>query len=732
MYHVHFISLKALRFFMMGLMLLVLSLAFVGLAEAKTVKRGVQATPLSLAWTIVGGSGSCDGTFDSPAGGYPSSADGIRTAWVTSHSNASSPLVLRAAGTSVLAPAGTYVFRCTDAGSGQFDTDTLIVTDCLATEYWNGSDCVAKLSQSALTITSTATTYSATTPTMTLTTSGGSGSGAVSYTVVSGGTAGCSVAGSTLTYTSIGTCTVQATKAADTTYNAASSPVTTINVSAAPVPTINSFTGPATVTSGSAPTLTWNVSNATACTINPGAYTTSPVLTGSHAMPAISANTTYTLSCMNGGSGPTTGTVTVTVADPDLVVSASTFPSGTTLYQNTGYTLSGTVRNSGGAAAGVFSNNFSYNPGTGWVNPAAGYTAKGALAAGATAGADSYTFTPSALGSVQLQYCVDSYNQVSETASGELGNCVQSATYTVVVAPPAAPTGFVLNTGAAGVPACGGRITAAWNAVTGATSYKVSVDGGAFQDIGNVTSYQFNSLVPGSSHTIQVVASNSTADSAPATATANASAICSVLAVGNCTIADLARTCNTTVTWDITGATSPSIYNLTRSQTVPGTSMATGTAVAITLERSTTFGNESNGNNVIESRDGATTLDSRTAVASCGATSFFHTTASENRCQPVPNILITPNPAWIRSGDQANLTFGILANYPGVTCTFTGAMSTAAPINHTASASRTNYVRTTDPLTAAQMVRVSCTAPGLATPITGEVRVNVLPDVQEI
>jgi len=185
------------------------------------------------------------------------------------------------------------------------------------------------------------------------------------------------------------------------------------------------------------------------------------------------------------------------------------------------------------------------------------------------------------------------------------------------------------------------------------------------------------------------------------------------------------------VTWDLTGAAMPQIYNQTNDEIVPGTNMASGTA-PITLIRSNTISNDPTGENVIKGLDNSTELQQRTAIASCLPTSFFHSSPAEDRCQPIPNILITPNPAWIRSGDQANLTFGILANYPDVECTFTGAMSTAAQISHTASASRTNYVRTTDILTAAQLVRTACTAPGLTPDVTGEVRVNVLPDVQEI
>jgi hypothetical protein len=56
-----------------------------------------------------------------------------------------------------------------------------------------------------------------------LSTTGGSGSGAVSFVVTTAGTAGCSIVGTTLSYSSGGTCTVTATKAGDTNYFEATS-----------------------------------------------------------------------------------------------------------------------------------------------------------------------------------------------------------------------------------------------------------------------------------------------------------------------------------------------------------------------------------------------------------------------------------------------------------------------------------------------------------------------------
>ncbi len=483
--------------------------------------------------------------------------------------------------------------------------------------------------------------------------------------------------------------------------------------------------------------LSWDpVPGATAYTLRDGATViyTGAATSYSHTGLTEGSLHSYTVRAQNGAlnsaySAAVDATAPAICTFPNLIVAATNFPTGP-LYQGVGVTIGGTIQNTGGAATPmpVYSN-ISYQ----WGGTGGAWTEITEFNDGILDPGDSspktYTFTPSGSGTLYLQFCVDSRNQIDEGAE-ETPNCVVSSAITVLEPAPGTPTGLTLNT--TPVPACGGRMTASWNAVPGATSYKIAIDSGAYVDIGNVLSYEFTGLIAGSLHTIEVVASNSTGDSLPVSDGDSASDACTTLTVGTCTIADLARTCNTTVTWDITGAASPNIYNLTRSAAVPGTNMATGTSVTITLERSLSLSNELNGQNVIEARDGSNELQTRTVVASCGATSFFHTDGSEDRCQPNPNILITPNPAWIRSGDQANLTFGILANYPGVTCTFSGAMSAAASIVHTASASRTNYVRTTDPLTAAQVVRVSCEAPGLLTPVTGQVRVNVLPDVQEI
>ena len=98
-----------------------------------------------------------------------------------------------------------------------------------------------------LEVTSTSGTFDGNSYALALTVSGGSGIGAVSYAVVTGGTAsGCSVSGATLTATSVGTCLVTATKAGDSQFAEEVSPQATVTFTKA-ARTL-SFGRPASVT----------------------------------------------------------------------------------------------------------------------------------------------------------------------------------------------------------------------------------------------------------------------------------------------------------------------------------------------------------------------------------------------------------------------------------------------------------------------------------------------------
>jgi hypothetical protein len=129
---------------------------------------------------------------------------------------------------------------------------------------------------------------------------------------------------------SVGAPTVSAILA-PTTYtlscmNGAAGPTTrdfTVTIIAGlPAPTINSFTGTPSVVSGGTPTLNWNVTDVTRCSINQGIGLVAPAALGSVGGPTVSAivtPTTYRLSCWNGVVGPTIRDFTVNISSGNVM-----------------------------------------------------------------------------------------------------------------------------------------------------------------------------------------------------------------------------------------------------------------------------------------------------------------------------------------------------------------------------------------------------------------------------
>jgi outer membrane protein OmpA-like peptidoglycan-associated protein len=102
--------------------------------------------------------------------------------------------------------AGTCLVTATMSGN----TDYLDVSSSATTVTF------ARASQTAVTITSANTALFG--ETITLAASGGSGTGALSFTAADGTAIGCSVSGTTLSYTTAGTCLITARRASDTNY----------------------------------------------------------------------------------------------------------------------------------------------------------------------------------------------------------------------------------------------------------------------------------------------------------------------------------------------------------------------------------------------------------------------------------------------------------------------------------------------------------------------------------
>ncbi len=89
----------------------------------------------------------------------------------------------------------------------------------------------------------------------------------------------------------------------------------TVTAVAAPPPTIALTASPAAVVSGAAAALTWSSTNASACTAS-GGWSGAETTSGSATTGALSAATTFTLTC-TGGGGSHTASVTVSITNPN-------------------------------------------------------------------------------------------------------------------------------------------------------------------------------------------------------------------------------------------------------------------------------------------------------------------------------------------------------------------------------------------------------------------------------
>jgi hypothetical protein len=123
----------------------------------------------------------------------------------------------------------TALFTPTDSANYETSTITATLT-------------IDKAGQASITITTTTVAFG---QTLSLLTSGGSGTGSLSFTP----SGDCTISGSTLTPTQVGSCTVTATKASDDNYLAETSSVTTITITTGSATATISFTS-ATFTFG--------------------------------------------------------------------------------------------------------------------------------------------------------------------------------------------------------------------------------------------------------------------------------------------------------------------------------------------------------------------------------------------------------------------------------------------------------------------------------------------------
>jgi hypothetical protein len=163
-----------------------------------------KATPTFSAWNNVSKNFG-DSAFMVTAPGVTGSIAGSFT-----YTSATTSVISVTGSTFTVAGAGTSVITATftpnDSTNYNSETTTMTVT-------------VSKALQSVVSLSSLSSTYNPSNKSISLTGSGGSGTGNYQYALnASNSTPGCSVSGSTLTYTTAGTCVVAVTQTSDTNY----------------------------------------------------------------------------------------------------------------------------------------------------------------------------------------------------------------------------------------------------------------------------------------------------------------------------------------------------------------------------------------------------------------------------------------------------------------------------------------------------------------------------------
>ncbi|HEY1762892.1 MAG TPA: hypothetical protein VGG17_09895 [Acidimicrobiales bacterium] len=219
-----------------------------------TLAKSSSGCELSSGWIEFKSSGTCEVDFNDPGNGAFAAASQVEKSVKVYSSNTISPSTAPAAGTvngtytpSASVTSGDKVAIALNSSSTGCSLSSGKVTFtgngvCVVEFNDPGNGAFAPApeikqsitvgsgnpkTQGGITITSRSTTFG---HTLALTSTGGSGNGAVTYSVTSTGTAGCSINGDVLRSARAGTCVVTANKASDGTYAAASSLATTVTI----------------------------------------------------------------------------------------------------------------------------------------------------------------------------------------------------------------------------------------------------------------------------------------------------------------------------------------------------------------------------------------------------------------------------------------------------------------------------------------------------------------------
>jgi len=203
----------------------------------------------------------------------------------------------------------------------------------------------------------------------------------------------------------------------------------------------------------------------------------------------------------------------------------------------------------------------------------------------------------------------------------------------------------------------------------------------------------------------------------PATATISGTA---------CEIQSGDSTCTGTLTWNISGASNPNVYN-NNGTTYANTNRGT--------DENVLFGF---GLNAVFARDGASHRADTNIVINCASGLVWVGGVCGIASAPVPpppTLSINLSRDIVRSGETVVTNTNVTAAYP-LRCTLYGVLSSPIVFTHAGNISSTaTYPHTTRPLTSAQIVTVTCEpSPAIAgvPSATAENRISVIPTVEEI
>lgn len=266
-----------------------------------------------------------------------------------------------------------------------------------------------------------------------------------------------------------------------------------------PLPVITISASPASVTSGGTTTITWSVTNATYCRGSNGGGTfptwdSSKDPTGGSLQISSIISRAYVLNCSNPTAGTSTKSVFVSVTGlPNLLlpvwangqrINTSVGSTTSILVANQPNTLRVQVKNAGSSTTAIgFTNKFSAS--WGWNFPVIiGNTVSGALNVGEINNPyDEIPWTPLQSGHVEIGFCADTFNVITEQIETSGDNCA----YRQVSVSPAPGTPTVTFTVPGGVvnstssmsttTKLGATTTISWTA-TGATSCLATSGGG--------------------------------------------------------------------------------------------------------------------------------------------------------------------------------------------------------------------------------------------------------------